>query len=202
MVASYTELLASRYRGQLDDRADKYITYISEGATRMQRLIRELLSFARVGTQARPMAPVDLNAVAGNVLRDLRALITSADAEVVAPPLPTVLGDDIQLGQVLQNLIGNAIKFRAGRPPRVAIQAVREGPMWRISVADNGIGIDPKFHDRVFEIFRRLHDRDAYDGTGMGLAIVKRIVERHGGRVWFESAPGAGTTFHFTVPAP
>lgn len=201
MVASYTELLASRYRGQLDERADKYIGYILEGASRMQRLIRELLNFARVGTQAKPPAPVDLNAVAGHVLRDLQAPIESAGAEVVVPPLPTVLGDDIQLGQVLQNLIGNAIKFRAERRPRVALDAVREGPAWRISVADNGIGIDPKFHDRVFEVFRRLHDRTAYDGTGMGLAIVRRIVERHGGRVWFDSVPGVGTTFHFTVPA-
>jgi signal transduction histidine kinase len=112
-----------------------------------------------------------------------------------------VRGDDLQLGQVLQNLIANAIKFRAERQPRVVVGATREGEMWRISVEDNGIGIDMKFHDRVFEIFRRLHDRDGYEGTGVGLAIVKRIVERHGGRVWFESTVGHGTRFHFTVPS-
>jgi PAS domain S-box-containing protein len=201
MVASYTELLASRYQGQLDDRADKYIAHISEGASRMQRLIRELLDYARVGTRAKEMAPVDLAAVTQDVLRDLERLVEGAQAEIAVSPLPMVLGDDVQLGQVLQNLIGNAIKFRADRPPRVTVRAQREGRMWRVTVADNGIGIDMRFHDRVFEIFRRLHDRDAYDGTGVGLAVVKRIVERHGGRVWFESTPGEGTSFHFTVPA-
>jgi PAS domain S-box-containing protein len=200
MVASYTELLSSRYRGRLDDRADKYITYISEGASRMQRLVRELLNYARVGTRAKPLAPVNLNDVTRSVLRDLKGLANGANAEISVPTLPTVLGDDVQLGQVLQNLIGNAIKFRADRPPRVTIHATRAGRMWRISVEDNGIGIDIKFHDRIFEIFRRLHERDVYEGTGVGLAIVKRIVERHGGQVWFDSTPGQGTTFHFTVP--
>ncbi len=201
MVASYTELLSSRYQGQLDDRADKYITYIADGASRMQRLIRELLEYARVGTRAKPMAPVDLNEVAQEVLRVLKRLAEGAGAEIHVSPLPTVLGDDGQLGQVLQNLIGNAIKFRADRAPLVKVYANRDGRLWRITVEDNGIGIDMKFHDRVFEIFRRLHDRDTYDGTGVGLAVVKRIVERHGGRVWFESVPGHGTSFHFTVPA-
>jgi PAS domain S-box-containing protein len=201
MVASYTELLASRYQGHLDDRADRYITHISEGASRMQRLIRELLNYARVGTRGKPPAPVSLNEVAHNVLRDLKTRIDGADAEVIVAPLPTVLGDDLQLGQVLQNLISNAIKFRADRRPRVAINAKRDGIMWRVSVEDNGIGIEMKFHDRVFEIFRRLHEREAYDGTGVGLAIVKRIVERHGGHVWFDSTPGQGTRFHFTVPS-
>jgi PAS domain S-box-containing protein len=201
MVASYTELLSSRYHGQLDDRANKYITYIADGASRMQRLIRELLEYARVGTHARPMAPVDLNRVAEGVLRVLKRLAQAADAKILVSPLPTVLGDDVQLGQVLQNLIGNAIKFRGDRPPRVRVYADRDGHLWRITVEDNGIGIDMKFHDRVFEIFRRLHDRDAYEGTGVGLAVVKRIVERHGGRVWFESVPGNGTSFHFTIPA-
>jgi len=201
MVASYTELLASRYEGKLDERADKYITYISEGASRMQRLILELLNYARVGTRGKAPAPVDLNDVTRDVLRDLKSRIESADSEVIVSPLPAVLGDDIQLGQVLQNLIGNAIKFRADRRPRVAVSARRDGTMWQVTVEDNGIGIDMKFHDRVFEIFRRVHDRETYDGTGVGLAIVKRIVERHGGRVWFESTIGEGTRFHFTVPS-
>jgi PAS domain S-box-containing protein len=201
MVSSYTELLASRYEGQLDERADKYIRYISEGASRMQRLIRELLNYARVGTRSKDRAPVDLNEVAAHVLLDLKTLITNASAEISIAPLPIVVGDDVQLGQVLQNLISNAIKFRApDRTTRVSVTAQREAAMWRVAVEDNGIGMDMKFHDRVFEIFQRLHERNAYEGTGVGLAIVKRIVERHGGRVWFESAPGQGTRFFFTVP--
>jgi light-regulated signal transduction histidine kinase (bacteriophytochrome) len=201
MVASYTELLSTRYQGQLDERADKYIAYISEGASRMQRLIRELLAYARVGTRAKAMAPVNLDDVARNVLGDLKALAESADAEIIVARLPTVLGDDLQLGQVLQNLIGNGIKFRANRRLRVTVKAERDGDKWRVTVEDNGIGIDMRFHDRVFEIFRRLHERDSADGTGVGLAIVKRVVERHGGRVWFESTLNQGTRFHFTVPA-
>jgi light-regulated signal transduction histidine kinase (bacteriophytochrome) len=201
MVSSYSELLSSRYQGELDERATRYLAYISEGAARMQRLIRELLNYARVGTRAKPMAPVSLDEVVRNVLSDLKTRVDAAKAEIEVSPLPTVRGDDIQLGQVFQNLISNAIKFRGDRQPRVTVGARREGEMWRISIEDNGIGIDMKFHDRVFEIFRRLHDRDAYDGTGVGLAIVKRIVERHGGRVWFDSTVGEGTRFHFTVPA-
>lgn len=200
MVSSYTELLASRYKDELDERAGKYIAYISEGATRMQRLIRELLNYARVGSRAKPMATVNLDEVLRSVLIDLKTRIEAANAEIVVSSLPTVRGDDIQLGQVLQNLISNAIKFRADRRPHVTVSAARDGDMWRVSVVDNGIGMDMKFHDRVFEIFRRLNERDAYEGTGVGLAIVKRIVERHGGRVWFESTPGNGTRFHFTVP--
>jgi PAS domain S-box-containing protein len=202
MVASYAELLASRYQGQLDERADKYIVYISDGASRMQRLIRELLNYARVGTRAKSHEPVDLNEVMRHVLRDLHTLVKNANAEIVVRHLPTVLGDDVQLGQVLQNLVGNAIKFHANRPPLVTVDARRDGGTWRVTVEDNGIGIDMKFHDRVFEIFRRLHDGETYQGTGVGLAIVKRIVERHGGRVWFESTPGHGTRFHFTISAP
>jgi light-regulated signal transduction histidine kinase (bacteriophytochrome) len=167
----------------------------------MERLIRELLNYARVDTRATAMAPVNLHEVTQGVLGDLGRLAEGAGAEIVVSPLPTVLGDDVQLRQVLQNLIGNAIKFRAKRPPRVTIRADRDGQMWPVTVADHGIGIDMKFHDRVFEIFRRLHDRDANDGTGVGLAVVKRIVERHAGRVWFESTPGEGTRFHFMIPA-
>lgn len=202
MVASYTELLSSRYGDRLDDRGAKYMGYISEGALRMQRLIRELLTFARVGTRPNAHVPVHLNEVMTNVLRDLKPRVQSTKAEIVVADLPTVFGDDLQLGQVLQNLVGNAIKFHhADRPPRVKVEAQRDGHMWCVSVEDNGIGIDMKFHDRVFEIFRRLHDRDSHEGTGVGLAIVKRIVERHGGRVWFESELGQHTTFRFTVPA-
>jgi PAS domain S-box-containing protein len=199
MVASYTELLESRYQGQLDQRADKYIRYISEGATRMQRLIRDLLAYARVGTRAQAKTSVDLNQVAQRVVGDLRQLVSDANAEIVVSPLPTIKADETQMGQLLQNLIGNAIKFRSARPPRIVVSAARDQGAWCLTVEDNGIGIDPQFHDRVFEIFQRLHDRQAYDGSGVGLAVVKRIAERHGGRVWFESTPGVGSRFHVTL---
>jgi len=199
MVSSYTELLESRYKGQLDDRADKYIRYITEGATRMQRLIRDLLAYARVGTRAQAKIAVDLNRAAQRVVSDLSAAIGEADAEVVIESLPTVMADETQMGQLLQNLIGNAIKFRSTRPPRVVVSAARDGEAWCITVEDNGIGIDPQFKDRVFEIFQRLHDRAAYDGSGVGLAVVKRIAERHGGRVSFESTLGEGSRFHVTL---
>ena len=199
MVASYTELLSSRYTGQLDERADKYMNYIAEGATRMQRLIRDLLAYARVGTRAQAKTPVDLSKVARRVIGDLRPVIRESSADIVVHPLPTVMADETQMGQLLQNLIGNALKFRSERPPRVVVSAEQDGQAWRLTVEDNGIGIDPQFHDRVFEIFQRLHDRAAYDGSGVGLAVVKRIAERHGGRVWFESTPGQGSRFHVTL---
>jgi PAS domain S-box-containing protein len=202
MVASYTELLASRYQSQLDERGDKYIRYILEGATRMQRLIRDLLTYARVGKQPTPFVPVSLNDVCVRVIEDLKPLIDESGAIIVVNPLPTVMSLETQIGQVLQNLIGNAIKFRSkDRPARVIVSAERDGDEWRMLVEDNGIGIDMKFHERVFEIFQRLHERGAYDGTGVGLAVVKRIVEGHGGRVWFESTVGQGTRFWFTLPA-
>ena len=199
MVASYTELLESRYKGQLDERADKYIRYISEGATRMQRLIRDLLAYARVGTRAQAKVPVDLNQVAQRVISDLRAVVNESNAEIVINTLPTVMADETQMGQLLQNLIGNALKFRSTRPPRVIVSAFRDGRAWCLTVEDNGIGIDAQFQDRVFEIFQRLHDRATYDGSGVGLAVVKRIAERHGGRVWFESTVGEGSRFHVTI---
>jgi PAS domain S-box-containing protein len=201
MVTSYTELLAARYREKLDERAVKYLHHIMDGSTRMQQLIRDLLNYAKVGTRSMQMVPVDLNLVVQRVTRDLRAYIDDARAEVIIHTLPTVLSEEVQSGQLFQNLIGNAIKFRGQRPPRVLVTATREGADWRISVTDNGIGIDMKFRERVFEIFQRLHERGTYEGTGVGLAVVKRIVERHGGRIWFESILGEGTRFSFTLPA-
>jgi signal transduction histidine kinase len=200
MVASYTELLAERYRGKLDDQADKYIGYAVDGAKRMQRLIHDLLAYARVSSQPKPLQPTDASAVLADVLAQLRTTIEKNRAEVVCRKLPIINADQMQLGQVFQNLIGNAIKFRGQKPPRVEIRAERSGEMWDFAVADDGIGIPKENSDRIFQMFQRLHTREEYEGSGIGLAIAKRIVERHGGRIWFDSTPGEGTTFHFTIP--
>jgi light-regulated signal transduction histidine kinase (bacteriophytochrome) len=200
MVASYTELLAERYRGKLDPQADKFIGYAVDGARRMQGLIRDLLAFARVSSKAKPLRPTDSETVLERVLTDLRPVMEKARATVTRGKLPTVNADDSQLGQVLQNLIGNAIKFHGQKPPQVEVSAEFVDEMWRFTVADNGIGINPDSGERIFQMFQRLHTREEYEGSGIGLAIAKRIVERHGGRIWFDSAPGEGTTFRFTLP--
>jgi PAS domain S-box-containing protein len=200
MVASYTDLLAQRYRGQLDDKADKFMHYITDGAKRMQRLVADLLAYSRIGSLGVALQPVHTETVVGNVLDSLGALIRETGATIeIAAPLPTVMADEVQLTQLLQNLIGNAIKFRSARPPRVVIDAVACDNRWRFSVQDNGLGIDLRYAERIFQMFQRLHENDRYDGSGIGLAIAKRIVERHDGRIWLESAVGAGTTFFFTL---
>lgn len=202
MVASYTELLSERYRGRLDDRADKYIGYVVDGARRMQQLVADLLALSRVGTQGKPLVPVDAGAVVANVLRAMSRAIADAGASISVAPLPVVAADETQLGQLFQNLISNALKFRApDRVPAIAIDAVPAGVLWEFTVSDNGIGIDRQYSDRIFQMFQRLHGRGQYEGNGIGLAIAKKIVERHGGRIWFESAPGEGTTFHVVLPA-
>lgn len=201
MVASFTELLAQRYKGQLDERADKYIHFAVDGARRMQRLVQDLLTLSHVGSQARPLTPVDAAAVMGHVLLGLRPAMRDAGAAVDVDPLPQVLADAGQLGQVFQNLVGNALKFRGKDPVVIGVKAVRDGELWRFSVRDNGIGLDMRHADRIFRMFQRLQERDKYDGSGIGLAVVRRIVERHGGMVWVESSPGAGATFYFTLPA-
>jgi signal transduction histidine kinase len=199
MVASYTELLALRYHGQLDERADKYIHYASDGARRMQVLIDALLAYSRVGTKEGKLAPVDMAGVAAEAIENLKASILESGANIRLGNLPVVMADHVQLVQLLQNLIGNAIKYRSGRSPDIHITATRSGAMAQLSVADNGIGIAPEYHERIFQIFQRLHDRDKYEGAGLGLALVKRIVERHGGKIWLESKEGRGTVFHFTL---
>lgn len=200
MVASYTELLAERYRDKLDERGEKYISYAVDGARRMQILIHDLLAYARVSSQAKPLQPTDSGAVLDSVMAHLRSVIEKNQAKVTCGKLPIVNADEVQLGQVFQNLIANAIKFHGDKPPRVEIRADAEGDDWSFAIADDGIGIDKEHGSRLFQMFQRLHTREEYEGSGIGLAISKRIVERHGGRIWFDSTPGGGTTFHFTIP--
>jgi PAS domain S-box-containing protein len=200
MVASYTQLLARRYKGKLDDDADEFIGYAVDGATRMQALINDLLAYSRVGTRGHELEPTDVGAVIDRVISDLGAAIEQAGASVRHGALPIVMADPGQLGQLFQNLISNAIKFRGDRAPEVEVTAERQGAFWRFAVRDNGIGIAPEYVDRIFVIFQRLHTRTEYPGTGIGLAICKKIVERHGGRIWVESDPERGSTFSFTIP--
>jgi PAS domain S-box-containing protein len=201
MVGSYTQLLARRYKGNLDSDADEFIAYAVDGAARMQKLISDLLAYSRVGTRGKEFVPTDCERVLGGVLADVRASVEESGAVITHDPLPTLVVDGSQLGQVFQNLIGNAIKFRNEKPPHIHISAQRDDEQWVFSVRDNGIGIDPKYAERIFVIFQRLHNREEYPGTGIGLAVCKKVVERHGGRIWVESKPGEGAAFYFTISA-
>ena len=200
MVSSYTQLLAQRYEGQLDAKAKKFIRYAVDGAIRMQTLINELLTYSRVGTQGKPLEPTDSHSALGEAIRNLAAMIEENRAIITNDDLPTVRADAAQLVLVFQNLLANAIKFRREDLPRVHVSAQDQGREWVFAVRDNGIGIEPQHAERVFVIFQRLHTRQEYPGTGIGLAVCKRIVERHGGKIWFESEPGNGSTFFFAVP--
>jgi PAS domain S-box-containing protein len=200
MVASFTQLLAAQYKGRLDAQADEFIGFAAEGATRMQALINGLLDFSRVQTRAKDLQPTDCQAAFECSLANLKVALQESRARITCDPLPTVLADRSQMEQLFQNLMGNAVKFRGREDPRVHVGAQRNGREWILSVSDNGIGIDPRHEDRIFAIFQRLHTRAAYPGTGIGLAICKKIVERHGGRIWVKSAEGQGTTFYFTIP--
>ncbi len=201
MVASYTQLLAKRYKGRLDADADEFIGYAVDGASRMQRLINDLLAYSRMTTQGKIFERVDCNVLLEEVLSNLRLAVEESRAVVTHGPLPTVMADGGQLGQLFQNLIGNGIKFHGEEPPRVYVSAERRTHEWLFSVRDNGIGVDPQYAERIFVIFQRLHNREEYPGTGIGLAMCKKIVERHGGRIWVKSQTGQGATFHFTLPA-
>jgi light-regulated signal transduction histidine kinase (bacteriophytochrome) len=201
MVGSYVQLLAKRYRGRLDADADEFIGYALDGALRMQHLIEDLLAFSRVTTTGSEFVRTDTNAVLEQSLADARLVIEEAGAEVSADRLPVVPGDPGQLGHLFLNLISNAVKFRGAEPPRIHISAVRRNDEWLFTVRDNGIGIAAQYFDRIFVIFQRLHGRNEFPGTGIGLAIAKKIVERHSGRIWVESEPGSGSTFFFTLPA-
>lgn len=200
MVASYTQLLAKRYKGRLDPDADEFIGYAVDGATRMQRLIQDLLAYSRVTTQGRNLEQVDCAVLLDDVLDNMRFAIDESRAVVTRGTLPVVMADGAQLGPLLQNLIGNAIKFRGEEPPHVQVSAERRTNEWLFSVRDNGIGIDPQYAERIFVLFQRLHNKEEYPGTGIGLAVCKKIIERHGGRMWVESQSGKGATFYFTLP--
>jgi PAS domain S-box-containing protein len=199
MVASFTQLLAQRYEGKLDADADEFIGYAVDGARRMQTLVNDLLDYSRVGTRGKEFTAVDCEKTLQTVLGNLQGTIKESGGQVTHDPLPTVRGDETQLLQALQNLVGNALKFHGPEAPRVHVSAQEIGSEWRFSVRDNGIGIDPQQSERIFLLFQRLHTRDEYPGTGMGLAITKKIVERHGGRIWVDSAPGRGSTFYFSL---
>lgn len=200
MVAAYTQLLAERYRGKLDEDADRYIGYAVEGATRMQALLEDLLAFSRVGRNGAARTQTDVNVAVDEALKNLAIALKEHAVIVTRNPLPTVTADRLQLVQVFQNLIANAIKFRGKEPPRVTISAEKSGEEWVFSVIDNGIGIAPEHKDFIFKIFQRLHTRAEYPGNGVGLAICKKVVEHHGGRIWVESELGHGSNFRFTFP--
>lgn len=199
MVASYLQLLEYKYEGKLDAQAHEFIRFAVDGARRMQALIDDLLTYSRAGT-AEPSAPTDSGCALDRALGGLRLLIAETGARVVRGKLPCVMASPSSLAQVFQNLIGNALKFRGPAPPRVEVWAEPDADgYWRFTVRDNGIGVAPEYHERIFVMFQRLHRRSEYEGTGIGLAICKKIVERHGGRIWVDSSPGQGASFRFTL---
>lgn len=200
MIRSYSQLLEKRYKEKLDKKAEDYLGFIDEGGTRMHLLVSDLLQYSRITTKARPFEAVDCSLVVDNVLADLKIKIAEEKARVDSKELPVVKGDRTQIRQLFQNLIQNAIKFKSTRRPEIQIGAGRKGNYWQFHVSDNGIGIEKEFFERIFVIFQRLHEREKYPGTGIGLAICKKIVERHSGQIWVESEPGNGTTFYFTLP--
>jgi PAS domain S-box-containing protein len=200
MITSYSQLLLQGYRGQLDEEAAVCVRFITEGTQRMRALLSDLLSFTELGSAGqRSIEPIDLNDIFEKVLQNLRMAIAESEAIIDSDQLPTVQGQHAHFLQLFQNLIGNAIKYRGENPPRVHVSAEKRPAEWLFAVADNGIGIEPEFHQQIFGVFKRLHGR-SIPGTGIGLAICKRVVEWYGGRIWIESKPGQGTTFYFTLP--
>jgi len=201
-ITSYLTLLQRRYQGKLGADADEFIGFATDGAQRMSALIKAVLAYSRVGTHGAAFGTTDCGGLVAVAVANLEARIAESGAQVVYDALPAVHGDAAQLGQLFQNLIGNALKFtRPDTPPLVRVEAERQGERWLVRVVDNGIGISPTHTARIFQMFGRLHTRTEYEGTGIGLAVCQRIVERHGGRIWVESAPGQGAAFLFTLPA-
>ena len=199
MVASFTQLLKKRYNHLLDQDGKDYIHFAVDGANRMSELIADLLDLSRVTTRGKEFEKVNLSQPVQGAVALLKERLDSTGTELTIGNLPNLKCDSSQLQRVFQNLISNAIKFRTDNSPKISIYAKNKGKYWQISVKDNGIGIDKKFHERIFVIFQRLHNRDKYSGTGIGLAVAARIIDRHGGKIWVESEPGKGATFHFTL---
>lgn len=200
MVSGYIQLLSRRYAGKLDADADDYIQFAVDGANRMGQLIRDLLAFSRLGNpETRRLELVDMESAVHWALLNLQAAIKECGAVVTHDPLPSVTGDQSRLALVMQNLIGNAIKYRSAEPPRIHVSVAREGEDWVFCVADNGVGFEMKYAERIFGVFKRLHGKD-FPGTGIGLSIAKKVVEIHKGRIWADSEPGKGSRFYFTLP--
>ncbi len=200
VIKGFLMLFKKRYKDKLDEKANEIIRFTVDGAKRMQELIKDLLEYSQVGTKDKEFKPADCSLIFNKAISNLKVSIEESGAVVTHDILPTVMADAIQLSSLFQNLIGNAIKFHGSEAPMVHISTERKGDEWLFSVRDNGIGIDPKFADRIFAVFQRLHSSDEYPGTGIGLAICKKIVEHHGGRIWVESEPGKGATFYFIIP--
>jgi light-regulated signal transduction histidine kinase (bacteriophytochrome) len=198
-IASFVELLQSTYADKLDAQANDWIRRTHESIRHLQTLIRDLLEYSRVDAQAHPFERVSVREVFERAVTLLDASVRESGAEVTCGELPEVMGERLQLVQLLQNLIGNGLKYRGKNSPRIHVSAKRKGGEWIFAVQDNGIGIAPKHHERIFEIFQRLHDQKEYPGTGIGLAVCRRVVHRHGGRIWVESEPGKGSVFYFTI---
>jgi len=201
MVSSYMSLIEKRYRDKLDEDGKTFMDYAVDGARRMQEMIQSLLAFSRIQSQGRPLVETDCEDVLARVLANLSVSIMENDVTLSHDPLPVLKADSIQLVQLFQNLVSNAIKYRGSEPPCIHIAAERDNGFWRFAISDNGIGIDPQYYERIFIMFQRLHSRSEYDGAGIGLALCQRIIERHGGKIWLESEPGQGSMFYFTLPA-
>ena len=201
-IDGFSDLLVEHYSDVLDERGLRFLGHIRESVDQMQELLDDLLIYARAGTSELDFEPVDLDAVLVSVVLTLQPAIEESGAEIEMNPLPTVLADHTQMGQLLLNLLGNALKYRAEEKPRVRVWAERtDDSFWRLSIQDNGIGVDPLHSDAIFETFRRLHGSGEYPGTGVGLAICRRITRRHGGQIWLDAEPGRGSLFHLTLPA-
>jgi len=200
-IGNFSEMVATQYQGRLDDQADKYLSYITDGAKRMKDLINDLLALSRVGRADFTLISTDINDILMGMFNDIQPLVQEKQAEITHEAFPTLKVNPLQMRNLLQNLIVNALKFHGNQPPRIHISARQEGREWVMAVRDNGIGFQPQYAEGIFNVFRRLHTKEEYPGTGIGLAICKKIVERHGGRIWAESELGRGATFYFTIPA-
>jgi len=199
-IASFVQLLEKRYKDKLDEKADEFIDYIVSGVKIMELLIKDLLAYSQVDTKRQNFRPIKCSVALEEAIYNLRSAIKESNAKLTYDLLPTVMADASQLSRLFQNLVGNAIKFRGNKPLKIHISAEHKGDEWVFSIKDNGIGIEPKFFEQIFLVFHRLHTRNEYKGSGIGLSVCKKIVERHGGRIWVDSEPGKGSTFYFTIP--